>query len=584
SHDEMLEWEKRVRKLLPDHARLEYYAEVKMDGLAVALVYRQGMLVVGATRGNGIIGENVTQNLRTIESIPLRLSLDRLPKKYSLLSNKEIEIRGEVFMRRDVFETLNVQQKKRGQALFANPRNAAAGSIRQLNPKITAARSLDFFAYDLVTDLGQRTHEESHAIAQALGFKSNPKNKDCSTLTEVKKYYEHVAKLRDRLPYQLDGIVVNVNDIQTYRRLGVVGKAPRGSIAYKYPAEQATTIVEDIQVQVGRTGTLTPVAHLKPVQVAGTTVSRATLHNEDEIARLDVRIGDTVIIQKAGDIIPDIIQVLPKLRTGKERNFVFPSQCPVCGSKVERRSGEAAHYCTNQNCFAQTREKLYHFVSKTAFDIDGLGPKIIDQLYEHELIRDAADLFTLTEGDVEPLEGFAEVAAKNLVTGIRRSRSISLARFVYALGIRHVGEETANDLAVEFGSIGALRSADAERLEKISDVGIVVAKSVEEYFRESANKKLIDTLLANGVKIINPPKRQNKLGGATFVLTGTLENLTRDEAKERIRLAGGDVSGSVSAKTDYVVAGDSPGSKLDTAKKLGVKVISEKELLGMIEK
>ncbi|MDD5342271.1 MAG: NAD-dependent DNA ligase LigA, partial [Patescibacteria group bacterium] len=387
---------------------------------------------------------------------------------------------------------------------------------------------------------------------------------------------------RPSLPYQMDGVVVNVNNIATFRKLGVAGKAPRGAIAFKYPAEQATTIVEDIQVQVGRTGALTPVAWLKPVQVAGSIISRATLHNEDEIRRLDVRIGDTVIIQKAGDVIPDIVEALPKLRTGHERKFHFPKKCPVCGSPVIRREGEAAYYCTNSKCFAQSKEALYHFVSKTAFDIDGLGPKIIDQLWEKGLIRDSADIYNLTKDDLQPLERFAEKSAANLVEAIAKSREITLARFIYGLGIRHVGEETAIDLAQHFGTLEKIRQANQAELQAVFEIGEVVAESVESYFKKAENVRLLEKLLKNGVKIINPKRRAATLTGKTFVLTGTLASLTRDEAKAKIREAGGDVSSSVSSETDYVVAGEEPGSKLDKAKKLGIKVLAEPEFLKMI--
>lgn len=582
SEEEFLAWEERIRKLLPRDINLDYFAEIKMDGLAVALAYRDGILVQGATRGNGQVGEDVTQNLKTIEAIPLKLSLDRLTEKQRLMARHEVEVRGEVYMSTAVFEKLNEIQEKRHQPLFANPRNAAAGSIRQLDPKITASRQLDFYAYDLVTDLGQKTHQESHELVQLLGFKQDKNNEYCRNSAAALAYYRKMEKLRPKLPYQMDGIVVNVNDPDVFRRLGVVGKAPRGAIAFKYPAEQATTVVEDVIVQVGRTGALTPVAVLKPVQVAGSTISRATLHNEDEIKRLDVRIGDTVIIQKAGDVIPDIVQVLPKLRSSQERHFHFPKKCPVCGSSVVRRKGEAAHYCTNARCFARAKERLYHFASKAAFDIDGLGPKIIDLLWDNGLIRDPSDIFQLTSDDVKPLERFAEKSAANLIEAINQARQIILARFIYGLGIRHVGEETAINLAERFGSPEKIMAAEKEELLAVPDVGEVVADSIFDFFCREENRRLIQKLLKNGVRIINPRRHSAALAGKTFILTGTLASLSRAEAKAKIRAAGGDISGSVSSKTDYVVAGFVPGSKLQKAEKLNIAVLSEEEFLRMV--
>ncbi|MBU1890317.1 NAD-dependent DNA ligase LigA [Patescibacteria group bacterium] len=582
SEEELSAWEKRLLKLLPSQTRLDYYSEVKMDGLAVTLIYRQGVLHIGATRGDGQIGEDVTHNIKTIEAIPLKLEIDRLPKKFRQTALNEVEIRGEVFMTKDVFKRINHIQKKKNEPEFANPRNAAAGSIRQLDPRVAARRELSFYAYDLVSDLGQKTHAESHELASLLGFKYNKENQYCRNLEEIVLYHKKIDKRRQKLPYQIDGVVVNINNLETYQKLGVVGKAPRGAVAYKYPAEQAVSIVEAIKVQVGRTGALTPVAWLKPVKVAGSTISRATLHNEDEIKRLDVRVGDTVIIQKAGDIIPDIVKVLVKLRTGKEKKFYFPNQCPVCGSKVARQEDEVAYYCTNQNCYAQLKEKLYHFVSKKAFNIDGLGPRIIDQLLERELIVDPADLFTLKETDVEPLEGFAEKAAKNLIESIQAKKAISLGKLIYALGIRHVGEETANDLAEHFGSLEKLESANIETLSRIHEIGDVMAQSLFKYFRHPENKKLLNKLRQQKIKTLNPKKRSTKLQGKTFVLTGTLEKFTRDEAKNLIRSLGGSVIGSVSKKTNYLVAGGEPGSKYAKAVSLNIKIITELEFINLL--
>ncbi len=433
-----------------------------------------------------------------------------------------------------------------------------------------------------MTDLGQKTHEQGHEIIKLLGAKINPEKRYCQTLEEVIKYYDYIGKIRAKLPYQTDGIVVNINETAIFKKLGVVGKTPRGAIAFKYPAEQATTTVEDIIIQIGRTGALTPVAVLKPIRVAGSVVSRATLHNEDEINRLGIKIGDTVIIQKAGDVIPDIVKVLPNLRTGKERNFKFPSHCPVCGSSVGRKKGEAAYYCSNNNCFAQNKEKLYHFVSKAAFDINHLGPKIIDHLLEEGLIEDASDIFKLKQGDLEPLERFAEKSISNLIEAINKSRQITLARFIYALGIRHAGEETANDLAYYFGKIENIKKASLEDLEKIQDIGGIIAKSVYDWFKDKKNLVFLDKLLAQ-IKIQSPILRDLRLKGKTFVLTGSLKEMTRDEAKNKIRNLGGDVSSSISKETDFLVAGEAAGSKYDKAKRFNVKIINEEEFLKMLK-
>ena len=582
--EEVYDWEERNKKLLKSSKNLSYYGEIKMDGLAITLIYRNGILIRAATRGDGKVGEDVTQNIKTIEAIPLKLAIEKLPKGVREKAKGEIEVRGEVYMGKKEFSELNKEQKKMGEPLYANPRNVAAGSVRQLDSKITALRPLSFFAYDLVSDLGQRTHEESHKYAKLLGFKVNEHNKFCKDIREAIKYHDHIGKMRERFPYWTDGIVLNINDIEIFRKLGVVGKAPRGAIAFKYPAKQATTVVEDIEVQIGRTGALTPVAHLKPVQVAGTTVARATLHNEDEIGRLGVKIGDTVIIQKAGDIIPDVVKVLTRMRSGREKPFAFPKTCPICGSKVERKEGEVAHYCTNKKCFAQNKERLSHFISKAAFDIEGLGPQIIDQLIEQDLISRPSDIFELKESDLVPLEGFAEKAAINIIDSIKNSKKITLARFIYALGIRHVGEETAIDLASNFGSINKIKDASIKELENVYEIGEVVARSVCDFFQDKDNIELMDELISLGVEIENPKKKSaGKVTGKSFILTGTLDDLSRDEAKKMIRDAGGRVASSVSKSTDYVVAGTDPGSKHDRAKQLGIKIISEKELWKILE-
>ncbi len=582
SEPELVAWEERIKKLNGSADRLDYYAEIKMDGLAVSLVYEDGRFVRGATRGDGVTGEDITGNLKTIEAVPLSLELNRLPRTVRARAERRLELRGEVFMTKTSFAALNREQARRGQAPFANPRNAAAGSLRQLDPKVTAARKLDCYVYDLVTDLGQETHQQSHEWAQLVGAKVNPESRHCRTLAEVVSYHQSIARTRERFDYWSDGIVVNVNAIRLLRKLGVVGKAPRGSIAFKFPAEEATTKVEDIIVQVGRTGALTPVAKLTPVQVAGTTVSRATLHNSDEIERLGLKIGDTVIVRKAGDIIPDVVRVLAKLRTGRERRFTMPRHCPVCGSAVRRRTGEVNHYCTNPHCYGARREQLYHFVSKRAFDIDGLGPKIIDQLVEAGLVREAPDFFTLKETDLAPLERFAEQSATNLIAAIRASFKVPLARFIYSLGIRHVGEETALALARHFKRIEAIAEASREELEAVPDVGGVVAESIFRFFQSSHQRAIVQSFVERGVRILAPPNERSTLSGKTVVLTGGLETLTRDEAKDKIRAAGGDVSSSVSRDTDLVVVGSDPGSKYERAKKLDVRTIDEKEFLKLI--
>jgi len=584
SEEEFYDWVERIKKLAPGE-NFDFYAEVKMDGLAVSLIYEGGLFVLGATRGNGVVGEDVTQNLKTVEAIPLRLHLEKLPNNVKKRVIKgRVEVRGEVYMRKDVFKKLNEEQKKKGERLFANPRNAAAGSIRQLDPKIAASRRLNFYAYDLVTDLGQKTHEESHQLAKKMGFPVNPHNEYCRTPEEVVNYHKKIGEKRKHFPYPSDGIVVNINSISLFNKLGVVGKSPRGALAFKYPAEQATTIVEDIQVQVGRTGALTPVAHLRPVNIAGTTVSRATLHNMDEIKRLDVRIGDTVIVQKAGDIIPDVVKVIKGLRSGREKRFKMPEKCPFCGSKVYRKPGEVAYYCSNKNCFASVRERFYHFVSKKAFDIEGLGPKIIDQLLKADLIKDPADIFTLKREDLEPLERFAEKSAQNIIKAIDKSKKISLSRFIYSLGIRHVGEETAFLLARRFGTLENLMKAKKDELAAIHDIGGVVAESIYNFFQEKENQELIAKLIKNGVKVEKEKVAAQKFfKNKTFVLTGSLRSMTREQAKTEIRKRGGDVSSSVSHETDYVILGEKPGTKYQKAKNLGIKFLSEEEFLSLLK-
>ena len=578
---------------------VDFFCEPKLDGLAIELIYKDGIFKTGSTRGDGILGEDVTQNLKTIEAIPLKLEIENLLKikNLKLKIPLQVVVRGEAIITKKNFEAVNKKQKKSGEAPFANPRNLAAGSIRQLNPKITAERKLDVTAYDLVSDFGQETHEEEHKILEILGFKTNNKfSRHCRNLAEVFDFRNHWLKNREKLPYEIDGSVVTVNSNKIFEKMGVVGKAPRGAIAFKFPLKEATTIVEDIMVQVGRTGAVTPVAILRPVQIGGVIISRATLHNEDEIKRLGLKIGDTVVIGRAGDVIPDIVRVLPELRTGKEKEFHLPKKCPICGSNLIKPEKEVIWRCPNPKCFAQQKRYFHYFVSKGAFNIVGLGPKIINKLIDAGLVSDPADLFKLEIGNIVSLEslprrkpkaflrGFAEKSVQNLISAIQARKKISFPKFIYALGIRNVGEETSQDLAEHFGTLEKLKEASLQDLEKIKDIGPVVAKSIFDWFSQKRNLELLEKLKKAGVEIIGAEFiKHQPLKGETFVLTGGLETLAREEAKERISSLGGEVSESVSKKTDFVVVGKDPGSKLDEAKKLGIKIINEQEFLKMLK-
>lgn len=565
---ELEDWEKRVQKLVPNE-KLDYYVELKLDGLSVYLTYEKGLLKTAATRGDGTTGEDVTQNIRTIESIPLKLT-----------EPVDIEVRGEVYMDYGQFEKVNSQQEKIGKPTYANPRNLAAGTLRQLDPKIVSARKLKFMAWAIYEE-GIKTHQQEHEMAKKLGFKVEPNSRHCKNLKEIEKFLEEWEDKRKKLPYQTDGAVININSEDLVSKLGIVGKAPRGVAAYKFSAEQVTTVLEDIRVNVGRTGAITPFAVLTPVKVAGSTVSRATLHNEDEIKRKDIRIGDTVIIQKAGDIIPEVVQSLPNLRTGKERIFKMPTECPICGGPVVKPEGEAVARCVSDNCFAIEMQKVGHFVSKGAFNMEGLGEKIITQLIEEGLIENAADLFALTEGDLTPLERFAETSAKNTVVSIQEHKKVSFRRFLYGLGIRHVGAITASDITRKFRELEDIQGASLEDLQAIDGIGDVASESIYKWFRNKKNLDFIKKLKDNGVEIVYEAVK-NKLEGKTFVLTGSLNTITRDEAEELIRIDGGNASGSISKATDFVVVGDNPGSKADKAKDLGVKILSEEDFLKMV--
>lgn len=576
SEEEMIDFNNRLKRMLGKEigkkSELEYVCELKIDGFKIVLTYENGILKTASTRGDGIFGEDVTQNVRTIESIPLRLEKD-----------VDVVVEGEIWMPKKELERINKEREKNKKTLFANTRNAAAGSIRQLDPKISAFRKLDSFSYDLsyVDHLPDTQFKELKLLSE-LGFKVNKHFKLCKDIEEVIDFWKEWQRKKDAMPYGIDGVVVKLNNRRWQELLGYTGKAPRFAIAFKFPAEQATTIVKDIQVQVGRTGVLTPVAHLRPVLIAGSTVSRATLHNKEEIKKLGVRIGDTVILQKAGDVIPDIIKVMKEMRTGKEKIFHMPKNCPMCGTAVAREKDSPIIKCPNKKCLSRHRRSLYYFASKNAFDIEGMGPKIIDALLDNGLIQDAADIFDLKEGDLIPLERFAEKSAENIIKAVSERKEISLERFITALGIPNVGERTARDLAEKFGSMEKLRKASFEEINFIGNIGGITAKSVYEWFRNEQNKKFLDKLLKR-VKIKFIEYRvSNKLKGIKFVLTGSLESMSRDKAKEKIRALAGEVIESVSKNTDYVVAGAEPGSKYDKAKKLGVKILNEQEFLDMI--
>jgi DNA ligase (NAD+) len=587
SRTDMDNWEKRYLKLLTEREKksIEYYCEPKLDGLAIELVYINGVLEVGATRGDGKIGENVTQNIKTIEALPLRIkekAFEELRKK-GFKNFNEIIIRGEAVITKKDFEKVNKERKRQGLSLYANPRNLAAGSIRQLDSKITASRHLDADVYDVISDLGQKTHEQEHNILGVLGFKTNNKyNRLCKNLDEVFEFYEIWKKKRDTLPYEIDGIVVSINDNRIFDNLGVVGKSPRGAIALKFPLIEATTVIEDIKVQVGRTGAITPVAILKPVEVNGVTITRATLHNEREIERLGLKIGDTVIVGRAGDVVPEVVKVFPELRTGKEKKFKMPEYCPSCDTRLIKEEKDVIWRCPNPNCFARKSKYFNHFISKSAFNMEGLGPKIIEKLLDEGLVSDVADLFDLKTGDIAPLERFGEKSAENIIKSIQKRKKIPYARFIYALGIRNVGIKTALDLSHIFKSIDDLRRVSLGDLEKVRDVGPIVAQSIYEWFNDKDNIKLIDKLKEKGVWYEKPKGNNGKLKGLSFVITGTLNSLSREEAKEKIEALGGEVLQSVSKNLNYLIVGENPGSKYDKAKVLGIKIVKEKEFLQMI--
>lgn len=592
SPEEFEKWVERLKKY-SGKSKMDFYLMTKIDGLAVSLIYEDGILIRAATRGDGFIGEDVTQNIKTIESIPLRLrnpngreakqlsrefkSSQALLDQLASLSGR-VEVRGEVYIPKKEFDRLNAQLKRKGEKTYANPRNLSAGSIRQLDPAVTAQRPLQFRAWQL-SDLGQKTQAESMSIMQIMGFKV-AEGSEAESIKDVRLFYDRMQKGREKIKYWIDGLVVRVNNHRLLADLGVVGKTPRGLVAWKFPPEEATTKIEDVQWFVGRTGKLTPVAIVSPVFIAGTTVTHATLHNADEIRRLEVKIGDTVILTKAGDIIPKITTVLQNLRTGGEQSIRVPKQCPMCGSDIVQKKNAVDYICSNKNCFSMERERILH--AARAFDIEGVGPQTIERFMQIGLITTPVDLFRLKGDDIAGLEGFGEVSAKKIVDEIASKKVIDLAHFLVALSIEHVGAGTADTLAREFGSLKDLINASKDRLQKVPDIGEVVARSLSKYFQNEDNRRLIDDYLTEGVEIRTRKKMAKMLEGLTFVLTGSLDAITRDEAIERIRDLGGKVSSSVSKKTDFVVAGTDPGSKFAKAQELGVPILSEKAFLSKI--
>jgi DNA ligase (NAD+) len=580
AEEEFTEFDERVHRLLEkeESEKIEYFVELKFDGLSMNLTYENGAFVSAATRGDGETGEDVTQNVRTIRAVPMRLRGEKPPKL--------IEVRGEVILPIADFEKLNQEQEKKGQKLFANPRNAAAGSLRQLDPAITASRPLTIFCYGIGQAEGLEAKSMSEFEDQLAdwGFPVGKFRQVCHGTAEVLKFYRKIEAQREKLPFEIDGIVVKLNKLVDIDRAGYISRSPRGMIAFKYPPRQETTTIEDIIVQVGRTGALTPVALVAPVRLGGATVRRATLHNQDEIDRKDIRIGDRVFIQRAGDVIPEVVSVLTDLRTGKEKKFKLPDHCPVCGSKVERKEGEAVLRCVSRNCVAQLKERIRHLVMIDALNVDGMGEKIVEQLVDEGLVKHYGDIFKLKQAQLLELEGYAEKSSLKLIEAIEKARHTELYRLIFGLGIRHVGERTAKILANHFGAIEPLFTASAEALEEIHEIGPEVSKSLHEFFQDPQSGKELRELL-EFVEIKAPLRRNagmGKLAGKTLVLTGTFPTLSRSDATKLVEENGGKVSSSVSKKTDFVVAGEEAGSKLDKAQALGVKVLDEAELLKML--
>lgn len=631
SEADMLSWQERNENYLKRSWRGDYYCELKLDGLAISLRYISSQLVLAATRGDGQTGEDVTTNIRTINSIPLSL---RWPKEEEfkkndfstaeisllkeLLAKGLIEVRGEAIMTKKVLADLNKQAEKLDKPLLANTRNGVAGSIRQLDPKITAARKLDFYAYDLLLGdlergVGIKTKEKLDKLVRLLGFKVLAENRVCSNLSAVFSFYQQIEKKRSQLPFEIDGVVVKVNDLSLWPVLGIVGKAPRYMMAYKFSAEQATTKVVDIIWQVGRTGALTPTAVFEPVKVGGATISRSTLHNFDEIRRLDLRLKDTVIIERSGDVIPKVISVLSNLRLGEEKKIKPPTVCPMCGGRVEREEGEVAYRCLNKHCYAVSLRRLTHFVSKGAADFDGLGPKLIEQFMASGLIKDAADLYNIKESELLSLERFAKKKAENIIKLIDKKRELDVTRFIFALGIRHVGEETAATLAADFWRdsqiisvkeklerkeeknfspkllVSYFVSKDEEYFARLTDIGPIVARSIYHFWQDEKNLALMDKFEQYGLRLISESWQysivsSSNLKGKIFVLTGSMDSLTRQEAKDKIKMLGGTTKENVTKDIDYVVYGADPGSKLAKAKQLNIKILNEEEFINLLKK
>ncbi len=576
STKELTSFDQRIKKIIPEQ-KLEYAVELKIDGLAVALVYEKGIFTRGATRGDGVMGEEITSNLRTVKAIPLKLFGENSPPR--------IEVYGEIYMKKSDFKKLNEERMKNGESLFANPRNAAAGSVRQLDPRITAQRHLDTFIYRATFPEGNKfnTHMEALNYLKKIGFKVNPHARLCQGIDEAINYCLQWIEKKEELDYEIDGMVIKVNSLRVREELGSTTRSPRWAIANKFPAQQTTTKVRDIIVQVGRTGALTPVAILDPVRISGSVVQRATLHNEDEITRKDIRIGDTVLIQKAGEIIPEVVKVIEEKRTGKEKEFVMPAQCPVCGAKVFRLEGEIISRCNSLTCPAQVKERIRHFASRNAIDIEGLGPAIIDQLVEKALIKDISDLYFLTRDDLISLERMAEKSADNLLIAIKKSKKKSFSNLIYGLGIRYVGVHSSEVITRYFPTLNKFREADLEELIEINEIGPKIAESIILFFKEKENLAIIERLRKAGLnfgqeeEIGRKKKGTQILAGMQFVLTGTLKDFTRTQIKGVISELGGRVTGSVSKKTDYVVAGEDPGSKYQKAQELGVNIVNEEE-------
>lgn len=576
SVEELGEFEERVQKLLPSQ-KIEYVAELKIDGLGISIIYRDGKYSQAITRGDGLKGDDVTPNVKTIRSLPL-----------TIRNPREIEVRGEVYLPFDSFKKINKEREEKGESLFANPRNAAAGSLRTLDPREVASRRLDAFLY-YITIEGAETKSQAKSLKmlQELGFKTNPYNRFCANLGEVIAFWEEWREKRDSLEYDVDGVVVKVNSTTQKKILGFTAKFPRSAISFKFPARQATTKIKKIIIQVGRTGALTPVAILEPVKLSGTTISRSTLHNEDEIRRKDIRVGDTVLIERSGDVIPKVVSVMKERRTGKEHPFRWPMKCPVCNSSTFKPEGEAIARCTNPSCPAKIREAILHFASRRAMNIEGLGDALVDQLLERKLIQKIPDLYSLKYEDLVSLERMGPKSSQNLLDEIEATKQMNLDRLIYALGIRHIGERTAQALAFHFKNIDALAAATMEELTEIEDVGPKVAESVVFFFKQPENRELIAMLRKAGLNLSFKAVKRGEgapLAGQTFVLTGTLKSMSREEAKERLESLGGTVTSSVSSKTAYVIAGESPGSKLEKAHELGIKTIEEKEFLKLIRK